>query len=303
MMRLTFLLAACTGFTGVASNVAHTEANAAEILRRDASTAGAICRVTASYSYFEMRLGLGPQGPVASPPTFSAWYATEIAAKNPDLAWSAYCDDLDRTGALYRLSVLSLRHYALAIASLADAKEFDASGLGSVGDGVGSAASALHASDAAVSTIKGAANAATTLAGFVVREIRNMALEKFVDEGAPHAAKIFEGLAAYLDALEAERKLALHHREIVLKIADKMHDSTADLAITFDMAAREDRALAEIGNRIAADAALIKRARAAHDALVSATHGANAQTATDAAAALAKEIQNINDERGTDGNL
>ena len=81
----------------------------------------------------------------ASPtrPTFPAWYDAEKAEDGADgkpVSWNRYCQELDATGAVYHGAVLVLRAYALAVASLADAKDFYGSGLDILGAGISSAA-------------------------------------------------------------------------------------------------------------------------------------------------------------------
>jgi hypothetical protein len=305
-LALVCVLCSCGSYDRLARQVAEGEVAAAESLRHDGALAYALCRQEATHAYLQMRLGLGREGPVASPLPFRAWYDKETAARGPSgpVTWSTYCQELDQTGVVFHAGVLSLRDYAVAVAALADGKDFDGSGLAKSGEAVASVAERLSAPGAVVSASKSVGSAAASLSGVVVQELRTRALKSIVGRAAPHFAKVVGSLGAYLDALDAERRLVLHHRDVNLAALDTRRDASgaftpaAEATLAVELAQGTDDPLARTERALARDKALLAQAGAVHAELAAAAEDHRREASTrQAADALLAAIEAISNRR------
>ena len=300
---LALCLVAGCGYGGLAAETARAQSRAAEMVRRDSAIAYSLCRDQAHLAYLQARLGLGREGPLGQPPPFHAWYATAPATRS-GASWVRYCGELDQTGTVYHASVLALRDYARAVAALAEGEDFDGSGLAKVGENAASFADRLSASGAVVSTIKGAGSAASALSAAVVKELRTQAVRTLIAGSIDEATAVTRSLRDYLAALEDERRLTLHRREIVARAIEARREpggplsAAAELAIAFDMAASSEARFARIGRIIAEDVELLGRIEGAQRALAAAAvRSEEMKAAKQASVALQRAIDELADAR------
>jgi len=307
-LALGLATSACGNYDAIASTVAHGQVGAADVVRRDGAMAAALCRETATYTYWQTRLILERMGGALPLSTFPAWYDTEKAGDGADgkpISWNRYCRELDATGAVYHGAVLVLRAYALAVASLADAKDFDGSGLDNLGGGISSAARSLSAPTSVVSAAKGVGSAASQIAGYLVKIVRTEALKDVVKHSRTDVHDVVAGLGAYLDALEEERakRLANAENELSKSLSVPRDASTPlvpafDGAIAYDLALGGDEHLARYGRQLAADRKLVAAVGRASEALAEAAASrAREHEAKDAATALTRALEDLKNAR------
>jgi hypothetical protein len=299
--------AACGHFAEVAGEVAYAQGAGASTVRRNAGLAYRLCREESAYAYFEMTLGISRHGPVAKPATFAAWYQVEEAAKNAagqSQSWAHYCDELGQTGPVYDAAALALREYARALQSLAQGGEFDGAGLERLGGSVANIANTLAPQTSVAAAAKTTGAVAKKLAEVVVAVARTRQLKKLILRAAPHVTAVSSALRDYLDALEAERKLALHHRDVVLRAIDGRRDaagaftSAAQAALAFDLSNGAEERLQRYARALSLDRALLLEIAHAHATLAAAALDAKCEPRAKAdAAQLLGSIQNWEDER------
>jgi hypothetical protein len=255
------MLAGCSHFDSLAGEVARNQKAGGEILRRDGVLALRLCRYEAAYNYLRTTLGIGATGPVERPFLFADWYATENATKDPQpkQSWSSYCIDLDKTGEVYHAGVLALSAYAAAVLSITEAKDFDGSSLGKIGDSVGAAADSLRAPSALSSTAKSIGSAASSFSGTVVSLIRTHELKSLLRDSKTAASNLIGSLGDYLDALQDERKAVVHYRSDVLKLIEDRRESggmftaASEGALSFDLVADAETQLNAIDQQLRTD--------------------------------------------------
>jgi hypothetical protein len=305
-IAIAVALASACGFDRVAERTGRTEAEAAELLRRDAPLARTLCRRNAVLHYLQERLGLitpgGGEG--TAPLPFHLWYERKAAFQGDSttsspLTWTAYCRELDQTGITYHAGVLTLREYAIAVRELARGKDFDGAGLEQIGSAAGAAAERLSAGTGLVSAIKGAGAASASLSATAVREMRILELRQLLRRGAPDVAAVVGGLRGYLRALEDERTLTAHGSDVLERaIEARGLTPPADLAMFFAMSTELQTQLAQVQRSIAVDLALLENVDQAHRALVAAAATdtrASRKSAADAADQLASAAAAVMD--------
>jgi hypothetical protein len=236
-----------------------------------------------------------------------AWYGSEQAghdAAGRPLAWKAYCQALDDTGAVYHQAIIALRQYAVAMEGLSDAHDFDASGLSSAGSGAGSIAATLSGSTSIESTAQGVGAAASTLASLVIDQVRTGRLKTLVTRAATNTAALIDHLRDYLDALEAERQNVALHRSDVLKILDARRVPTGEFTLAaqaslgFDLTADVGGRLTSLGKQLAQDKKLLGTVAEALAALATASAFSDREKdAKAAAAALERAVSDLRDQK------
>jgi hypothetical protein len=300
--------AGCVDYNTVASRVSHAQTGAAAVIRREGAMAWAICNDTARYKYFQDRIVLQQIGGGAAVPTFPRWYTSTEGGSTPDgkpIPWSAYCRELDATGAVYDSGVLMVRAYALAVQQLAEAQPFDASGLSNAGSGISAAANALSTSDAVVSAAKGVGTAAANVMSHAVAVLRTRELETLVRKSNRDVDAVLGSLDAYLVALEDQRRdtLARVRRKLVDHIDEPPGAAPAapavEAAVAFDAAIDGADRLARYERWLATDRKLVAGIRAANDGLAAVidSHGGSDCRAKEAAALLAQAVTDLTDAR------
>jgi hypothetical protein len=301
----------CRSYDSLASGVAHSQVDAMLVVRRDSAMAGALCHEEAVYTYLETRLILERMGGAVPLPTFPVWYDSETgghSANAKPIAWSQYCRELDATGAIYDRAVLLVRDYALAIEGLADATAFDASGLQQLGEGASGIAQSLSATGTVVSAAQGIGSAAAKIAGYVVQVVRTHALKSIVQSSHCDVQSVLASLAAYLDALEAERhdSVARARRQLFTSLGSPRDAAgaalpAADAATAFDASIGGSSLLARYERHLAADRKLVLAVIAADDALAAAATSGDAEChAKDAAGVLARAVDDLKTARPED---
>lgn len=255
----------------VSARVARAEVSVAETLRPNASMANHQCRAQSAYSYYEGRLGPNPAGPDTPDETFEKWYAHALATNT--LSWAAYCDGIAQSAAVYHAGILSLRDYARAVLALAEGEPFDGTGFQRAATATADTATRLGDSGAVAKTAKSIGDALNGLAGLVEQHVRAQNLRSLVSEAGPAVGRLVTSLMAYLEALEGQRTVVVHHRGALLRAADRARDegghlsAVADAAIAFDLATHGATELVRAERTIARDRELLKKMSAVHDSL------------------------------------
>jgi hypothetical protein len=297
---------ACSHFDAVASQVAHGQLAGAEVIRREGALALALCRTYAAYAYLETTLKPNPDAPDPRPQRFTDWYdqaTPETDSCGHKVAWSTYCATLDRTGDIYNSGVVSLGDYAAAIESLTDAKALDASGLGTMGSGVGSISTSFGAPSAVSTAAVDVGSTASSLTGPVVTYVRTHELKKLVSRSDIAVHAVLRSLDAYLAELDGLRTVVVVHRTRVLKEMIANRDRAggftpaASSAQAYDLAIDADYQLDRFDRHIASDRALVASIARAQDALAGAANGKGESPAKKAAADLAAMIAALGHQR------
>jgi len=200
--------------------------------------------------------------------------------------------------------LLALRAYAEAIESLADAKDFDGTGLAQVSNGAASLAGALSAPGALVSAAKTAGGAMSAFAAFIVDRYRLHEIKAFVREADPHVSRAVESLRAYLVALEDEGTLASRRRDIVMRAIESRREASgemsplADFALGCDLARNADDRLTRFRTDLDDYRSLLASVREAHAGLAAAAGSYQGQApARKSVVALVKILRNLHDRR------
>lgn len=297
----------CSHFDEVASEVARAQSAGSSIARRNTNLAYRLCRDEAAYAYFELVLGISRQGPVARPALFGAWYESEqaaVGASGQSQTWQQYCEELSKTGEIFDGAALALREYAFALEELADGKPFDAGGLEKLGGSVASTANTFAPQTSIGAAAKTTGAVASKFAEVVVKLVRRRKLKQLVLRAAPEVTALSNALRDYLEGLEAERKLVVHHRNVVLKVSDARRDPaggltpTAQAAIAFDLASDGEDRLGYYERELALDRALLLELGQAHAALAAAAVNVEGERSARAdAAQLLRSVQRWEDDR------
>ncbi|CAN5809280.1 hypothetical protein BH09MYX1_BH09MYX1_06640 [soil metagenome] len=267
VLVLGFGAAGCSSL-GVSTRAASDEIAVAETVRSEASLAGKQCRAEAGYRYYESRLGLAEPGAKAL--IFPTWYKQTLAdATSP---WAAYCADLEKTGLVYHGGVLALRAYGRAILALAAGSDFDGSGFQRMANGVATFAGTLGAVESFGDSVRSIGASVSSISTFVEKHLRAHVLRILVNESPKLVDDLVTGLESYLDALEGQRTVVEHHRNVVLKAGELARDpsgnlpSAEDAAFAFDLATGGDRMLATTQRILVRDRQLLEKTRAMHAA-------------------------------------
>jgi hypothetical protein len=296
---------ACGHFDEVAGVIAHAQGLGSSIARQSAGLAHQLCREGATYAYFEMMLGIGQHGPVAKPAAFSAWYAVEEAARDPagqSQSWQQYCDELRQTGPIYDGALVALWDYTRALEELARGEKFDGSGLEKLGGSIASIANTLAPKTSIGSAAKTSGAVAKKLAEVVVGVARRRQLKKLVLRAAPHVTAVSNALRDYLGGLEAERELALHRRQLVLRAVDARRDVSgaftpaAQAALAFDLSNDAEERLGRYERQLAHDRALLLEIARVHATLAAAAVNSDCERQARAAAAQLLRSFQVGDE-------
>ena len=289
----------CAHFDTLASQVAREQRASSEVIRREGALAFSLCRMYAAYAYLETALKPYAQAPLPQPQSFVDWYAQASAETDSFghmVTWSSYCAMLDRTGDLYNTGVVALGGYAAAIQSLVDAKAFDASGLATIGGGVGGIATSLGAPSTLSSAAADVGSAASSLAGPVMTYVRTREIKKLLSRSHQALARVLHSMDAYLAELDNLRKLVVMHRTRVLKEISANRDPdggftpAAFAAQALDLAIAADYRLDRFEKHLAADRALLASVGNAQKALADAAKGDTDSNAKKAAADLSAMI-------------
>jgi len=301
---LTVGTTGCGHFNDLAGSYAHTEERALAGVRHASTLALTLCQANATQAYLQMRLGLGSKGNLAAPPSWGTWYGTEPAEGTGSSAWLAYCNELDATGRVFDDAVVVLGVYGAAIQALAEAKDFDASGLDQVATGTSTAIAAVGGASGVVSTAKSIGSPLTSIAAFVADQIRQRDLESFVTKADPIIQTMATALRNYVDALETERLLAQQRCSVVLRAIELRRDQEgmftigAEEANTFELARAETCEFRLTQTKLTQYGTALRQLSRAHSALAQAAkHGASAKQAASGVSDFATTLRQLEQTR------
>jgi hypothetical protein len=294
----------CGHFNELAGSYAHTEERALAGVRHASTLALTLCQANATQAYLQMRLGLGSRGDLASPPSWGTWYRTQPAEGTASSAWLGYCNELDATGRVFDDAVVVLGVYGAAMQALAEAKDFDASGLDQVASGASTAIEALGATSGVVSTAKSIGSPLTSITTFVADQIRQRDLEAFVTKADPIVQTMATALRNYVDALETERLLAQQRCSVVLRAIDArrnqdgMFTTGAEEANTFELARAETCEFRILKTKLIQYGTALQQLSHAHSALArAAKHAASDKQAANGVNDFATTLRQLGQTR------
>ncbi len=264
------LVAGCSSYSGPAARYAQVEESTATALIPFGRLPYRFCRKKAAYRYFGEILDTQPRNAATGQP-WPVWYASAPARTAPSgsVTWLSECREATEAGAAVLTVLRALRAHARAVAALAEGKDFDASGLESVGTAVGSTGTALGASGDFSSTAAGLGSALSSVTTTFVKLYREHKLrEAFATTDAGMQAT-FGQLRTLGGILDQNLRLAEHLRgELVRRLANDRADTAfaqvEALGDAYELAGDDDTELQDLRQSLTRYRAAIDDLAAAH---------------------------------------
>lgn len=247
------LASGCSKYPALTARYAHAEEEAATEVIPLGDLAFRLCRKEAEYRFLGQLLGSQAKEAVTGE-TWSSWYGQATARPGPDgraVTWQAQCREWANAGDVVALVLRALRAHGRALAALAEAKDFDAGGLATAGDAIGTAGGKLGASSVFSSDASKAGNAFSSATAAFVNFYRERKLKDAVANSDPCMQGTFDHLRGIGKTLaDTLQHTEEGHAEVVLYLrkyhGDPSFAKVIALGDAFDLVGNDDVELQRI---------------------------------------------------------
>jgi hypothetical protein len=280
-------------FTRAASAYAAANEASASAIASAPTTATRVCRKKAHVSYLQARLGIlltsgapGPDepalrpGPPATPEDipWNKWYATAKATEKQ--TWAQYCAEMAATGKVFSVAVGALRQYGAALKSLTEAGAYDGSDIQKAAEAASVSAQALG-NESAAAAAKPVGTLLGRFATFLLDDVTEDQIEPYVRRADPLIQPLVEGMERYIEALEAELKVAENTQRqtlLALEVRSGLSSAGADpdkLLIFYGFALETEHSMQDTRAVLEGYKGVLRKLRTAHGAMVKAGAAGN----------------------------